>query len=711
MKILKQQFKMMALLLLSLGASNLQAQSSALQSEVLEKAFGEVNTILNSPQSDLYSSKAPSKDCANLLGKYLFLANYIMSNLDYLIRQFEKTSSNQSSFIQSVKMLYEKNDQLNASDRQKKLLRLLYTKVRNKGYFLSQKNKDKFDDLAYQQSELEKKLQSEVNKMPRIVLHEITDTQDLQALDAWPQFKNSQKVYLQDYRIIMNYAPRSLRKKVYLAFNKNKQILKNIKLFQNLTKIRYKKARLLAYNSYSDMATSKNTLSTFDHANDFTTNLLNNIFPKVQKVEQQVKQYAFEKDGLTELQPWDFHFYKTKFFEFTLNYNEHNISNELNPYLRAESVLQGLFQHAKMLYGLNFVEDPASNEASKLLSTKSLDNEDETATTLDEMVVNAVKNGLAKASRTGALRQETKKVKKYRVFNEQGQELTPVEISFSSSHDQAIVIYSLFGGKVHKQGDDYDVKNYEDGAKKILWEHSFYKDVQKTEDVYLTLSGVKSMFHEFGHVLHYLYMKIPYGFIDMGSDMNFKEVPSSFMENYMYEEKSLRLYARHHKTHQPLSDELIFKIKQQTNPDIRMLDLLFDLMFHQTDLNLHNKTAGKGWGFEHNFLENMLLQMEQKWPSLEMAASQQLVIWTILMKASSSDYAGNTYSYTWAQMVASDIFESFKTRGLLYNADQVDKFRQHVLSHQSFNNVKALTNDLVSDKTNARTWLQQTMGH
>lgn len=694
MRIFRRQYQIVFLFFLGWcgWGTSLRAENVTIPVETLVQAFNAMSNTLAQPQSDLTSaSPRESKNCALLLKNYFFLANYTMYHLNSFMREVEKSSPQQNPFLQSVKKLYEKMHLLNASDKQRKIVEILYTSLKNKGFFLSQQDKAMFDNFSTKQYKLEEALKSKVNQMHRILLYQVENKNELQGLSAWPYFSIDKKIYVSDYHLIMRKASRPLRKKVYLAFKKNQQILENIGRLKELTRLRQKKAQLLGYHSYADMAASTNIFSTSDRANSFVTNLLNSLLVTVQKNESLVQQYAFEKDGITDLQPWDFQFYKIKAFEDKLGYSERNLETKLMPYLHVESVVQSLFQHAKALYGLTFVEHK--------------DEEKPQNNTLTEYLNNLIASAAKRVQK--ALKPKQHRMKKYRVFNKQGQELPPVLLRLDSKENSTYAGWLLLGEENYKKGGDFNAARYEDKIIRILWTQSIYNDTIKDENTYLTLSEVETVFHEFGHVLNFLYLHNPYSSIDWGLNLNVAEVPSKFMENYTYEENSIRSYARHYKTNQPLSDELVLKIQQYAKSELRAFDAFLELILTKIDLDLHDTTAGQRGELQHNFLEELLLQSEHNWPSLELASLQWAVVWKVLIKSSSSTYAGNYHAYAWADVVSTDIFEDFKARGQLYNADQFDKFRQYVLSISPYDDAQAAYHMLLDRKVTTRTWLQK----
>ena len=82
----------------------------------------------------------------------------------------------------------------------------------------------------------------------------------------------------------------------------------------------------------------------------------------------------------------------------------------------------------------------------------------------------------------------------------------------------------------------------------------------------LTLSEVETFLHEFGHSLHGMLANTRFESLS-GTNVwwDFVEMPSQFMENYATEKEFLRTFAFHYETEEPISDELIDRIRASRN--------------------------------------------------------------------------------------------------------------------------------------------------
>lgn len=71
---------------------------------------------------------------------------------------------------------------------------------------------------------------------------------------------------------------------------------------------------------------------------------------------------------------------------------------------------------------------------------------------------------------------------------------------------------------------------------------------QKSEGNYslLPLRDVETLFHEFGHALHEMLSESKYAELSgLGVELDFVELPSQLLENWVTEKVSLDMFARH----------------------------------------------------------------------------------------------------------------------------------------------------------------------
>ncbi len=187
----------------------------------------------------------------------------------------------------------------------------------------------------------------------------------------------------------------------------------------------------------------------------------------------------------------------------------------------------------------------------------------------------------------------------------------------------------------------------------------------------LSLEDVQTLFHEFGHALHSLLSRVP--FASLGAvPRDFVELPSQILENWSLEPEVLRVYARHHRTGEPIPLDLVEKIKrmERFNQGFATVEYLAAAFL---DMDWHLLTAGQQpepADFERASLARIGLPRE-------IVVRYRSPYFNHLFGAG-LDYAASYYSYIWSEVLDADAFEAFKERGI-FDPATARAFRRDIL--------------------------------
>lgn len=414
---------------------------------------------------------------------------------------------------------------------------------------------------------------------------------------------------------LLQYAEnRSLREKMYKAYismgnnndaNDNKEVLKQV-----LT-LRLEKAKLLGFDCYSNFVLDDCMAKDSKTVMDFLHNLWGYSI-KNAKSEAAELQKLMDKEGKGEkLEGWDWWFYAEKLRQEKYNLNE----EEIKPYFSLEDVRSGLYNVVNKLYGINLTP----------ITDVTVYNPDVTV---------------------------------YKVTDADG--------SFLG------IFYADYFPRASKRSGAWmsNFREQQGEVRPLIYNvASFTKPVGDMPSL-LTIDEARTMFHEFGHALHGMLTKCNYkGVSGTAVAQDFVELPSQIMEHWAVEPEVLKVYAKHYKTREPISDELIAKIENQAlfNQGFMITELLAAALL---DMEMHNLTSTEGLeiaAFEKKVTDELGLIPQ-------IAPRYRSTYFNHIM----GGYAAGYYSYLWAEVLDTDAFEAFKENGL-FDQKTAGLFRANVL--------------------------------
>ena len=187
----------------------------------------------------------------------------------------------------------------------------------------------------------------------------------------------------------------------------------------------------------------------------------------------------------------------------------------------------------------------------------------------------------------------------------------------------------------------------------------------------LTFDEVTTYFHEFGHALHGLLSNVNYNSL-AGTNVptDFVELPSQIMENWAATPEVMKLFGKHYKTGEVIPDALIKKIKNagtygQGFVTTEYLSAsILDMDYHTQKQIMESSTQD----FEKNSMQSRGL-IGEIIPRYRSSYFNHIF---------SGGYSSGYYSYIWSEVLDSDAFEAFKTKGL-FDKETAMSFRKNIL--------------------------------
>jgi oligopeptidase A len=388
----------------------------------------------------------------------------------------------------------------------------------------------------------------------------------------------------------------------------------NAPLIDEILPLRHELAALLGFRSYADYALATRMAKSSAQVLAFLDDLARRCRPAGAQEFADLEEYAGRK-----LAAWDVAFYTERLKAYRFKVSQ----EELRPYFPLPKVLAGLFGLTEKLYGIRVRERPSVAVWHPSVHYYDLlDGEDRP---LAGFYLDPYSRG---EKRSGAWM------------------------------DECIIAKKL------PSGDSLPV------AQLVC---NFTAPVGNVPSL-LTHDEVTTLFHEFGHGLHHMLTRVAYPSISgiNGVSWDAVELPSQFMENFVWRTEVLPLISAHVETGEPLPAELLKRLLG-TRTFNGALDTLRQLELATFDFELHvNFDPARGAR-----VAECLASVRERVAVVPAAPFNRLP--SSFAHIFSGGYAAGYYSYKWAEVLAADAFEAFEEAGVFDQATAT-RFLDSILS-------------------------------
>ena len=412
---------------------------------------------------------------------------------------------------------------------------------------------------------------------------------------------------------------RELREEIYKAYlNRcnNGDEYDNKQLINDFIRLRTEKAHLLGYSSYADYVVADEMAGT----TDAVYKLLNEIWtPALERAKGELAEMEelFRKDHPDgEFASWDWWYYAEK-----VRKQKYQLEEELlRPYFSLENVQSGIFFLANRLYGITFRPIVVPLYHPDAIAYEVLD---------------------ADESHLGVL------------------------------------YFDYFPRDGKSQGawcGNYVEQTYEDGkrvAPVVSIVCNFTRPTSNAPAL-LTLDETETLFHEFGHALHFLFHDVKYrGLTEVEGD--FVELPSQLMENWAFDPEVLKQYAVHYRSNEVIPEYLVAKLRRSElfNQGFMTTELIAASL---SDMDIHSITEYEPFD-PMEFERKALTEKRGLIPQIEPRYR-----YPYFSHIFDGGYSAGYYFYTWAEVLDKDVFEAFRESGDLFNKKIADDFRRKILA-------------------------------
>ncbi|HXC30384.1 MAG TPA: M3 family metallopeptidase [Stellaceae bacterium] len=408
-------------------------------------------------------------------------------------------------------------------------------------------------------------------------------------------------------------ARRDLRETAYRAWvqrGEHQGEHNNGPLIAELLALRQEQARLLGYTSYAAFRLDDTMAKTADAAE----HLLEQVWTPAKHraaEERAMLAEAANADGLNApIAPWDWRYYAEKVRVQKYEFDE----SAVKPYFVLDNMVAAMFETAGRLFGLSFA--PRS----------------------DCPVYHP-------------------DVRAYEVCGDDGKTIGLfLHDNFARPGKRSGAWMSSFRDQESLDGEVLPI---------VLNNNNF----SKGDPTLLSFDDARTLFHEFGHGLHGLLSQVRYH-SQSGTAVrrDFVEFPSQIMEHWVQAPETLRKYARHYQTGEPLPEALLEKLlaARNFNQGFATVEYTASAMI---DMELH---ARKEEGpvdiaaFERDFLARVGMPAE-------IGLRHRPTHFGHLFDG--AGYAAGYYAYMWAEVLDADGYAAFTDDGDVFDPELAAKLK------------------------------------
>ena len=553
--------------------------------------------------------------------------------------------SEYQTFVGQHEGLYQAFQQLAASDEYPRLSEPQRQQIENtlrdfrlSGIGLPKEQQQRYGEIVARLSELASNFSNQVMDATLGWQRHVTDEAELAGLPesakaAAQQLAASRELEgwlftldIPSYLPVIMYSDnRALREEIYTAFatrasdqGPNAGKWDNSPLMDEIVALRHELAQLLGFATYADYSLATKMADKPAQVLGFLNDLATRSRPQAQQDLAELRQFALEQFGVSELAAWDLSYYAEK-----LKQHRYAISDEvLRPYFPAPRVLAGLFETVRRLFGLRIQQRLA-------VETWHPD------------------------------------VNFYDIFDSQGE----LRGSF----------YLDLYARPHKRGgawmDDCIGRRFrQDGSlqRPVAYLTCNFNGPVGDKPALFTHDEVVTLFHEFGHGLHHMLTRIDVAGVAgiHGVPWDAVELPSQFMENWCWEPEALAFLSGHHETGEPLPQAELDRLLAARNFQSAM-QMLRQLEFSLFDFRLHHEFDPAQGARVQAVLDDVRKLSVFPAPAFNRFQHSFSHIFA-------GGYAAGYYSYKWAEVLSADAFSRFEEEGI-FNAKTGADFLHQIL--------------------------------
>ncbi|KAF0181854.1 MAG: peptidyl-dipeptidase Dcp [Caulobacteraceae bacterium] len=421
---------------------------------------------------------------------------------------------------------------------------------------------------------------------------------------------------------ILSFASnRALREKVWRKFvnrGDNGDANDTNAIIANIVKLRAERAHVLGFAAHANRRMDDTMAKDPARAMDLMMRVWTPAVARVREEVRDMQAIASRERPRVTIEPWDYLFYAEKVRKARYNLDQ----AELKPYFELNNMINASFYMAGRLYGLEFKEITG------------------TVPVFEPSV---------------------------RVW----------EVTDRASGRNVGLFYGDYFARAGKRSGawmtTYRSQSTFDGPETTLASNNNnFTRGAPGEPVLISLDDAETLFHEFGHAIHYLLQNVEYPTLG-GVPRDFVEYPSQVHEHWVLTRDVLDRFARHYQTGASMPQALVDRVKrsEKFNQGYATVSYLSSAI---VDMKLHTMADGvvDPDAFERQTLADLGMPRE-------IVMRHRLPQFGHLF--SSDAYSAGYYSYLWSEVMDADTWKAFEETGDVWSPAVAAKMREHILSN------------------------------
>jgi oligopeptidase A len=553
-----------------------------------------------------------------------------------LLSEYSTWVGQHRPLYQAYKQLKESEQYATLTKAQKKVVDNALRDFELSGIGLPDDKQKRYGEIVAKLSELSSKYSNNVLDATMGWSKLITDIKELSGMPESALSAAKEQAKLKDkegwlltldipsYLPVMTYCDnRDLRFELYQAYNTrasdqgpNAGKWDNTEIIKQILTLRNELALLLGFDNYANKSLATKMASSTTQVIEFLTNLASKAKPQGEKELADLKRYAYEFFGASDIKPWDIAYYSEKQKQHLYAIND----EELRPYFPQQRVINGLFEVVHRIFGITAKERQGVevwDPEVKFYDLFAANGELKGSFYLDLYAREHKRGGAWMDDCIGRMR-------------------------FADGHVQKPVAYLTCNF------------NLPVGDKPALFTHD----------------EVTTLFHEFGHGLHHMLTEIDTSSVSgiNGVPWDAVELPSQFLENWCWQPEALAFISGHYQTGEPLPTDMLEKMLDAKNYQAALF-ILRQLEFGLFDFKLHTQKDPDILNTLAEIRKQVAVVPTVEWGRFPHAFSHIFA----------GGYAAGYYSYLWAEVLSADAFSRFEEEGI-FNAKTGNAFLDNILS-------------------------------